>query len=388
VCLSSRPDASYPKQWATDPYVLAPNATSSVRVDEKVDGMSYPAYVRGEGAVVPSLFGAFDARLLRRNLASRGQPVRLRVGAKPSLYTEWLAFLLEHPAAWPSLATCPAPVLLQRGSWRYKFVARAARQPAAAAGVAGAPRVAGATVTLSGAGDPGYVFTSIGLAEMAMCLGGASTRGCASGRRGVLTPESAINRTALVGRLESIGVLNVDVNVDVDRTAVRPSARVLPAAPPSECNDAPDAALCCHEAAAAQHAHPKESVEERCDGTPGCDFDYKMYDCVPASVRAPPSECNDAPDAALCCHEAAAAQHAHPKESVEERCDGTPGCDFDYKMYDCVPISLEWQAAAEALASVRAGTSLAAVASASTASKPAPPRPPRPRLHAPGEFDR
>ena len=35
-------NASYPKAWDTDPYVLAPNASAGLKVDTLVQGMEYP----------------------------------------------------------------------------------------------------------------------------------------------------------------------------------------------------------------------------------------------------------------------------------------------------------------------------------------------------------
>lgn len=188
-------NATYPPEWASDPYVLAPDASPSLRVDSLVEGMTFPSYVVGEGAIVHNLFGPYDARLLRRTFAGRAQAVELRVGSTPQQYAAWAEFLLAHPRAWPTLTTCPAPVLLADGSWRYKFVARGAH----------APRV----VVLTGRGDPGYSFTSVGLAETALCLAGV-TPSCASDLAGVLTPALATNRSALVARLESIGALRVE----------------------------------------------------------------------------------------------------------------------------------------------------------------------------------
>jgi len=79
-------NASYPKEWDSDPYVLAHNADADLRVDTKVTGMSYPAWVSGEGAIVPNLFGPYDARLLRRSFTHLAQKVKLRVGATAGLY--------------------------------------------------------------------------------------------------------------------------------------------------------------------------------------------------------------------------------------------------------------------------------------------------------------
>lgn len=134
-------NASYPKAWETDPYVLAPTAPSTLRRDTLVEGMHYPRLVHREGLIVENLFGPYDARLMRRSFVTRNQSVALRVGATPSVYTKWLALIAAHPGAWSSLTTCPADVLIRDGKWRYKVVATAGSQAA--------------TVTLSGDGDPG-----------------------------------------------------------------------------------------------------------------------------------------------------------------------------------------------------------------------------------------
>ena len=53
-------NASYPKAWLTDPYVLAPDAPHDVRVDDLVDGTTYPALVEGEGVIISNLFGDYE----------------------------------------------------------------------------------------------------------------------------------------------------------------------------------------------------------------------------------------------------------------------------------------------------------------------------------------
>ena len=224
VIATTHINASYPKAWATDPYVLAPNVPTALRRDTLVEGMRFPAVVRGEGLLVPNLFGPYDARLMRRSFVRRNQTVALRAGATPTLYAEWLALILRHPSAWGSLTTCPADVLMRDGSWRYRVIARTsdglvddghadshdddASEPASkAAGAA-------ATVVLSGSGDPGYHFTALALSETALCLAGklasgVKCRGAFGG--GVLTPALAVDVDAMRTRLESIGLLHVEV---------------------------------------------------------------------------------------------------------------------------------------------------------------------------------
>merc|ERR1712113_678611 len=122
-------NASFPKEWNTDPYVLAPSADPALRVDSVVTGMSYPKLIRGEGLVVSNIFGPYDARLLRRSFTQLGQKVQLRVGATSGLYPKWTAFIAKHPGSWAS---------------RFKASAEGPSK----------------TVLLSGSGDPGYRFTS------------------------------------------------------------------------------------------------------------------------------------------------------------------------------------------------------------------------------------
>jgi len=124
-------NASYPKEWDTDPYVLAPHAPPALKVDTLVEGMEYPRVEPGEGLIVPNLFGPYDARLLRRAFVQRGQAVQLRVGARAHMYSSWAEFLLEHPLSWPSIGKCPTRTLLRQGAWAYRFRARAAAAAAA-----------------------------------------------------------------------------------------------------------------------------------------------------------------------------------------------------------------------------------------------------------------
>ena len=145
-----------------------------------------------------------DARLLRRSFVHHGQKVHLRVGATPGMYTRWTAFLASHPAGWSSLTTCPAPVLYQRGSWKYRFEAYSKKVRASIA--------KRHEVLLSGDGDPGYHFTSVGLAETALCLAG-KTASCLRTRvnvtGGVGTVSMALNMSIVSKRLQAIDMLTV-----------------------------------------------------------------------------------------------------------------------------------------------------------------------------------
>mmetsp|Transcript_76742 Transcript_76742/g.238322 ORF Transcript_76742/g.238322 Transcript_76742/m.238322 type:complete len:412 (-) Transcript_76742:197-1432(-) len=191
-------NATYPKDWDTDPYVLVPDVDEALRVDTTVTGMGKGAWARHEGPVVQNLFGPYDARLLRRSFARLSQRVHLRVGAPPSMYAEWSAFLLEHPGSWSTLAKCPTPAILEGGRWRMRV--------RASAGGAGSA----ATVVLSGPGDPGYVFTASGLAEGGLCLAG-KTAGCLrkAVNGGVLTTAAALDTAVLQRRLEAAGLMRL-----------------------------------------------------------------------------------------------------------------------------------------------------------------------------------
>ncbi|CAK9034918.1 Putative trans-acting enoyl reductase MT2525 [Durusdinium trenchii] len=186
-------NASFPKAWETDPYVLAPNATADLRKDTKVEGMHYPSWVSGEGVVVPNIFGPYDARLLRRSFVQLEQAVTLRVGATAGMYPKWTAFIAEHPGSWSKLTKCPTETVYkdgkgrERGCTRFKF------------GVMDAVlRQQGSGVLLSGHGDPGYRFTAVGLAETGLCLAGKTSK-CPKplGCFGVLTPMAALEATVL-----------------------------------------------------------------------------------------------------------------------------------------------------------------------------------------------
>ena len=101
-------NASYPKEWSTDPYVLAPTIDPSLKIDTLVDGTHYPLVDPDhEGFTVPNLFGDYDARFMRRSFAARGQRVHLRVGSPITLYPDWINFLLRHPGSCASAGLDP-----------------------------------------------------------------------------------------------------------------------------------------------------------------------------------------------------------------------------------------------------------------------------------------
>ena len=162
-----------------------------------------------------------SARFVRRSLAAQSRPVALRVGSPPPMYATWLAMLLRHPGSWSSLTSCPTDELMHDGQWRYRFTARP-NGTEGGGGRAGSHSAAPPTrsVTLSGSGDPGYHFTAVSLAEVALCLAGvhdsAPSAGggnaCRGPRGGVLSPAMAVNVTALVARYVSIGLMRVDVH--------------------------------------------------------------------------------------------------------------------------------------------------------------------------------
>lgn len=78
VISTTHVNASYPKAWETDPYVLAPHSPATLRRDTLVEGMTFPKLVPEEGLIVPNIFGPYDARLLRRSFAHRNTSVRMR----------------------------------------------------------------------------------------------------------------------------------------------------------------------------------------------------------------------------------------------------------------------------------------------------------------------
>jgi len=188
-------NASFPKEWGIDPYVLAPEADASLRVDTTVEGMSFPKWVSGEGLVVKNLFGVYDARLMRRSFTHLEQKVQLRVGASTGMYPRWAAFVAKNHAF--ASKKCPTEKVFDDGSWAYRFKASTNGKSE--------------TVLLSGQGDPGYRFTAWGLAEAGLCLAG-KTSGCArdNQRGGIMTSMSALNAGALQKRLESVELLKVE----------------------------------------------------------------------------------------------------------------------------------------------------------------------------------
>lgn len=196
-------NASFPKEWATDPYVLAPSIAEFLKVDTSVTGLGKLAWDKHEGAVTQNIFGPYDARLLRRSFATLGQAVHYRSGAPPSMYAKWAAFLAMHPRSWSSLTTCPTPAILRDGSWRMRVRATEYWESEGSRS---------ATVVLSGTGDPGYAFTAAGLAEVGLCLAGR-VEGClrAPAARGVLTPMGAMAPDGMRKRLEAAGMLHVEV---------------------------------------------------------------------------------------------------------------------------------------------------------------------------------
>lgn len=195
-------NATFPKEWNTDPYVLGPNTSEGLRVDTSVEGMTYPKYVSGEGLMVSNIFGPYDARLLRRSFVHLGQKVHLRVAATTSLYAKWTAFIAAHPGSWSSLTKCPTQAVFDDGSWAYRFKAYTEEKSK--------------TVLLSGSGDPGYRFTSWGLAEAGLCLAG-KTAGClrSGSVGGVYTSMSTMDPAVLQQRLASINLVNFEEEAEI-----------------------------------------------------------------------------------------------------------------------------------------------------------------------------
>jgi short subunit dehydrogenase-like uncharacterized protein len=192
-------NATFPKEWGTDPYVLAPHASPELKVDTSITGVGKVGWDRHEGAVTQNLFGPYDARLLRRTFTTLGQAVHFRAGSPPSMYTKWTAFLAAHPGSWSNLTKCPTKAVYDGGAWRMRVRAEA---KGSAKG--------GDEVVLSGSGDPGYHFTAAGAAEVGLCLAG-HTKGClrASAAGGVTPPLAVLEPLAIQQRLEAVGLLNI-----------------------------------------------------------------------------------------------------------------------------------------------------------------------------------
>lgn len=191
-------NASYPPEWNGDPYVLAPNVSASLVADTLVTGTKYPVRVSGEGEIVNNIFGPYDARLLRRSFVLRDQHIHLRVGAQPKMYEDWAAFIAEHPLSWKSLSSCPTKELLDKGSWRYRFIATESENTTNTQ-----------TVVLSGAGDPGYHFTSGALAETALCLSGKTQQCTSRAEGGILSPGALFDAQNFSQHLHSVGLLDL-----------------------------------------------------------------------------------------------------------------------------------------------------------------------------------
>jgi len=210
-------NATYPKEWNTDPYVLAPHARPELKVDTSVTGVGSVAWDRHEGAVTQNIFGPYDARLLRRTFTTLGQAVRFRAGSPPTMYTKWTEFLAEHPGSWSTLTKCPTKAILEGGAWQMRIRAEAKT------GVKG-----GAALLLSGSGDPGYHFTAAGAAEVGLCLAG-HTPGCVrtSAVGGVAPPLAALEPGAIQQRLEAVGLLHVSVGAQAEGVTLEPTPWVV-----------------------------------------------------------------------------------------------------------------------------------------------------------------
>jgi len=198
-------NATYPKEWDADPYVLAPHVRPELKVDTSVTGVGKVGWDHHEGAVTQNIFGPYDARLLRRTFTTLGQAVHFRAGSPPSMYAKWTAFLAVHPGSWSNLTKCPTKAILEGGAWQMRV--RAEAKTGAQGGTA---------IVLSGSGDPGYHFTAAGAAEVGLCLAGY-TKGCirASAVGGVIPPMAALEPLAMQQRLESVGLLRVAAENEV-----------------------------------------------------------------------------------------------------------------------------------------------------------------------------
>jgi len=194
-------NTSFPKEWATDPYVLTPGAAADLRVDanQSVTGITNKTVLKDLGEAVADIMANNSARLLRRSFVKLNQKVRLRDGATPWTYTKWSGFVLKRPQQWQKMKTCPGAGVQQAGSWAMKFHAQRG--------------TADAHVSIEGKGDPGYVFTPQSLAEVGLCLAGKTRECTRSSQRGggVHTPASALEISELKDRLEILGLLHSKV---------------------------------------------------------------------------------------------------------------------------------------------------------------------------------
>ncbi|CAK0890965.1 unnamed protein product [Prorocentrum cordatum] len=186
---------------ATDPYLLAPVAAASLRVDSKWTGKVGLGFDRAFGAVsVPYVMAFVDNRVVRRSLVLRGQAASYDEAMSAGAIARFCAFAACHAPSLlrrlrPRAGEGPSASVRRDGSFEFHVLARSADGQEH-------------RVVVSGLGDPGYRATAAMLAESALCLalrGGRGDEEAASCSGGVLTPSVAMG-SALVRRLEGTGL--------------------------------------------------------------------------------------------------------------------------------------------------------------------------------------
>lgn len=186
-----------------DPYYLAPNVSSENRVDKVWTQQRGLSYSRDFNTLcVPHIMAVVDNRVVRRSIALRNQSVKfdeaMSLGAV--LRMSWFGF--THFADFygmgrPKAGDGPSKRVREDGSFRLQVLAK---------DDAGGRSL----VEMEGEHDPGYLGTSILLAETAMCL--VEERGGKNG--GVLTPSTACGM-ALVRRLAATGHFRFSAKVQL-----------------------------------------------------------------------------------------------------------------------------------------------------------------------------
>jgi len=186
------------KEKVRDPYVLAPDTPAHLRVDSKWTTKHKFGREPDFGTYsIPYFMAVTDNRLVRRSLVHRGQATSFDEAMSIGAIARLSGFVLTHL---PSFASNPRPKagegptdsVRRDGSFEFELVARGAKDEEC-------------RLAVTGQGDPGYLGTSVILAECALCL--ALDADPSLGRpedAGVLTPSTAMGK-ALVARLEQTG---------------------------------------------------------------------------------------------------------------------------------------------------------------------------------------
>jgi len=186
------------KDKVRDPYVLAPGTPSDLRVDSKwTTKHSFGREADFGTYSLPYFMAATDNRLVRRSLVHRGQATSFDEAMSVGAVARVSGFALMHLPSFvwnprPKAGEGPSESVRRNGSFEFELVARGAHSEEC-------------RYVVSGQGDPGYLATSVMLAESALCL--ALDVNPSLGRpddAGVLTPSTAMGK-ALVARLERTG---------------------------------------------------------------------------------------------------------------------------------------------------------------------------------------